>query len=123
MLFSQALQAVIHDTAERHGRLDAVYANAGISAGSGPFTDFGQIANVKEADWNRVLQINLSAVFATIQAASVHMKRQRSGRIIVTASVAGMLAERHVGFAYAPTQAAVLNPVRQPTHAPAKLGA
>src|SRR3546814_18839826 len=35
----QALQAVIHDTAERHGRLDAVYANAGISAGSGPFTD------------------------------------------------------------------------------------
>src|SRR3546814_14325781 len=29
----QALQAVIHDTAERHGRLDAVYANAGISAG------------------------------------------------------------------------------------------
>src|SRR3546814_4851367 len=32
----QALQAVIHDTAERHGRLDAVYANAGIPAGSGP---------------------------------------------------------------------------------------
>src|SRR3546814_78207 len=108
----QALQAVIHDTAERHGRLDAVYANAGISAGSGPFTDFGQIANVKEADWNRVLQINLSAVFATIQAASVHMKRQRSGRIIVTASVAGLRAERHVGYAYVATKAAVVNLVR-----------
>src|SRR3546814_12183693 len=50
----QALQAVIHDTAERHGRLDAVYANAGISAGSGHFPDCGQIANVPEAGWHRV---------------------------------------------------------------------
>src|SRR3546814_19171165 len=110
MLFSQALQAVIHDTAERHGRLDAVYANAGISAGSGPFTDFGQIANVKEADWNRVLQINLSAVFATIQAASVHMKRQRSGRIIVTATCAGLPAAPHVGRSSFPHKPAAGNP-------------
>src|SRR3546814_12837926 len=58
------------------------------------------------------LQFNLSAVFATIQAASVHMKRQRSGRIIVTASVAGLRAERHVGYAYVATKAAVVNLVR-----------
>src|SRR3546814_19856646 len=92
-------------SSDLHGRLDAVYANAGISAGSGPFTDSGQIANVKEADWNRVLQINLSAVFATSQAASVHMTRQRSGRIIVPASVARLRAESHVGYAYVPPKA------------------
>jgi NAD(P)-dependent dehydrogenase (short-subunit alcohol dehydrogenase family) len=107
-----ALQGVIHATAKRHGRLDAIFANAGISAGSGPFTDFGQITNVKEADWNRVLQINLSAVFATMQAAAEHMKQQRSGRIVVTASVAGLRAERHVGYAYVATKAAVINLVR-----------
>src|SRR3546814_1412495 len=40
------------------------------------------------------------------------MKRQRSGRIIVTASVAGLRAERHVGYAYVATKAAVVNLVR-----------
>lgn len=107
-----ALRSIIHATAKRHGKIDAVFANAGISAGSGPFTDFGQITNVKEADWNRVLQINLSSVFATMQAAAEHMKRQRSGRIVVTASVAGLRAERHVGYAYVATKAAVINLVR-----------
>src|SRR3546814_15488037 len=68
----QALQAVIHDTADRHGRLDAVYANAGISAGSGPFTDFGQIATLKAADWNWLTHHNLSARFAAVSAAAVH---------------------------------------------------
>ncbi len=84
-----ALRDAIHAAAERYGRIDAVFANAGISAGSGPFTESGQIANVSEERWNHVLQINLTAVFATIQAASVHMKRQRGRRIVVTASVAG----------------------------------
>ena len=107
-----ALRDAIHAAAERYGRIDAVFANAGISAGSGPFTESGQIANVSEERWNHVLQINLTAVFATIQAASVHMKRQRGGRIVVTASVAGLRAERHVGYAYVATKAAVVNLVR-----------
>src|SRR3546814_20420679 len=40
------------------------------------------------------------------------MKRQGVGLIIVTASVAGLLAERHVGYAYVATKAAVVNLVR-----------
>src|SRR3546814_12402638 len=48
------------------------------------------------------------------------MKRQRSGRIIVTASVAGLRAERHVGYAYVATKAAVVNLVR---HAAIELAA
>src|SRR3546814_891859 len=55
----QALQAVIHDTAERHGRLDAVYANAGISVGSGPFPELGQLANFKKPARNRVFHNTL----------------------------------------------------------------
>ena len=47
-----------------------------------------------------------------MQAAAEHMKRQRSGRIVVTASVAGLRAERHVGYAYVATKAAVVNLVR-----------
>jgi len=41
------------------------------------------------------------------------MKRQRSGRIIVTSSIAGLGAERMVGYGYAATKAAIINLVRQ----------
>ena len=57
--------------------------------------------------------VNLTGIFATLQAASIPMKAQRSGRIVVTASVAGLKAEKPVGYAYAATKAAVINLVRQ----------
>ena len=41
------------------------------------------------------------------------MKKQRSGRIIVTASIAGFRAETHVGYGYIATKAAIINVVRQ----------
>jgi NAD(P)-dependent dehydrogenase (short-subunit alcohol dehydrogenase family) len=106
------LRAVIDGAASRHGRLDVVFANAGISAGPGMMTPEGKMDAVLHAKWNEVLHINLTSVFETVRAASVHMKRQRDGRIIVTASIAGLKAERMVGYAYAATKAAVINIVR-----------
>jgi len=109
----EALRQAIDGTKARFGRLDAVFANAGISAGSGFRTEAGRIENVAADAWERVLKINLTSVFNTLQAAAVHMKAQRGGRIIVTASVAGMRAEPPVGYAYVATKAAVANLVRQ----------
>jgi NAD(P)-dependent dehydrogenase (short-subunit alcohol dehydrogenase family) len=60
-----------------------------------------------------VLDINLTGVFSTMQVASVQMKKQRSGRIIVTASTAGFRGDPMVGYAYSATKAAVVNLVRQ----------
>lgn len=108
-----ALRAAIDGTAATHGRLDAVFANAGISAGPGYQTEAGQINAVDQAKWDEVLHVNLSSVFTTIQAAAAHMKRQKSGRIVVTSSIAGLKAEHMVGYAYAATKAAVINLVRQ----------
>ena len=108
-----ALRQVIDDTVVAHGRLDAVFANAGISAGPGYQNDAGQINAVDPAAWDRVVHINLNSVFATIQAAAAHMKKQRSGRIVVTSSIAGIKAEHMVGYAYAATKAAIINLVRQ----------
>jgi NAD(P)-dependent dehydrogenase (short-subunit alcohol dehydrogenase family) len=48
-----------------------------------------------------------------MQAAAAHMKKQRSGRIVVTASIAGLRAETNVGYGYIATKAAVINLVRQ----------
>jgi NAD(P)-dependent dehydrogenase (short-subunit alcohol dehydrogenase family) len=107
------LRAAIDAMAEKHGKLDVVFANAGISAGRSFEFPEGEVDAVDMARWSQVLQVNLTSVFVTIQAAAAHMKAQRGGRIIVTSSIAGIRAERMVGYAYAATKAAVNNLVRQ----------
>jgi NAD(P)-dependent dehydrogenase (short-subunit alcohol dehydrogenase family) len=106
------LRQAIDDTAARHGRLDAVFANAGISSGPGFLTPVGVIEAVQQANWDNVIAINLTSVFVTLQTAAVHMKKQRSGRIIVTSSIAGLRSEPLVGYPYTATKAAVANLVR-----------
>jgi NAD(P)-dependent dehydrogenase (short-subunit alcohol dehydrogenase family) len=103
----------IDATAARFQRLDIVFANAGLSAGPGPTTEAGAMANVDMDRWNRLLQINLTSVFITIRTAAAHMQSRRSGRLIVTASIAGIRGERMCGYAYASTKGAIANLVRQ----------
>jgi len=107
-----ALQAAVGETARKHGRLDAVFANAGISGGTGPFTEAGTIVNYPMPTWQHVVDVNLTSVFATIQAAAAPMIAQRSGRIIVISSIGGMKSEPIIGYAYAATKSALLNLVR-----------
>ena len=108
-----AVRSEIDRIVARHGRIDAVIANAGVTAGPGYRTEIGQINAVKDEQWDRVLSINLSGVFVTLQAAAAHMKKQRSGRIVAVASVAGLKSEVMCGYAYTATKAAVVNLVRQ----------
>jgi NAD(P)-dependent dehydrogenase (short-subunit alcohol dehydrogenase family) len=108
------LRAAIDRTAGRHGRLDAVFANAGVSSGRGfGLTATGEIEAVDAAVFRRVIDINLLATFFTMQFAARHMKQQRSGSIIATTSIAGIRAESLVGYPYVATKAAVGNMVRQ----------
>jgi len=107
------LRATIDAVAQKHGRLDVVFANAGISAGRSFQFPEGEIDAVEIDKWQQVLHVNLTSVFVTLQAAAGRMKAQRSGRIIVTSSIGGIRAERMVGYAYAATKAAVNNLVRQ----------
>jgi NAD(P)-dependent dehydrogenase (short-subunit alcohol dehydrogenase family) len=103
----------IDDVAARFGRLDIAFANAGLSAGSGPTTEAGAMANVDMDRWNRLLNINLTSVFVTIKTSAAHMQLRRAGRLIVTASIAGIRGERMCGYAYAATKGAIANLVRQ----------
>jgi NAD(P)-dependent dehydrogenase (short-subunit alcohol dehydrogenase family) len=111
---SAQLNAAIDRTAAKYGRLDVVFANAGISAGPGfALSGAGRITEVKRESWRRVLDINLDGVFATMQRAAHHMRSQKSGRIVVIASIAALEAEPLVGYAYVASKAAVANLVRQ----------
>lgn len=110
---TQAMRAAIDGFAADAGRLDIAFANAGISSGPSFSQPAGEMENVPDELWERVLKINLTGVFETIRASAAHMKRRKSGRIIVTASIAGLRADRMVGYGYAATKAAVINLVKQ----------
>jgi NAD(P)-dependent dehydrogenase (short-subunit alcohol dehydrogenase family) len=109
-----ALQGAIDKTAGKFGRLDAVFANVGVSAGPGfAASETGRIEAIDLENFRHVLDINLTATVLTMKFAAPHMKRQRSGSIIVTTSIAGIKAEPVVGYAYVATKAAAANVVRQ----------
>ncbi len=116
-------QAAVHkafdDTVAIYGRLDVVFANAGIDPGPG-FVSFdrqsrpaeGQIENYDDARWDKVIDTNLNSVFTTIKAAARHMKPRKSGRIIVTTSVAATLNEAAIGAAYMAAKAGAAHLMR-----------
>ena len=114
-----ALDRALADTALRSGRLDVVFANAGITAGPGFLTVDGKrdaagaIENIPFDLWQRVIATNLSAVFATLRAAVPHMKRQNGGCLIATTSVAGLRPSAVVGTPYMIAKAACAHLVRQ----------
>lgn len=108
-----AVDALIDDVVARHGALDCVFANAGISAGRGFMVDTGRLENLDMANWDRVLRINLDSVLVTVRAAARHMKPRAQGRIVVTSSIAGLRSEALSGYAYVASKAAVNNLVRQ----------
>lgn len=65
------------------GRIDILINNAGISWGA-------PVETMTLADWNKVLETNLTGTFLCSQAAGRVMIGQRSGKIINVASVAGL---------------------------------
>jgi NAD(P)-dependent dehydrogenase (short-subunit alcohol dehydrogenase family) len=71
--------AVVEAVARRFGRLDVVVNNAGINRP-------GWNADMQEADWDAVLEVNLKGAFLLSQAAIPQFERQRSGRIVNIAS-------------------------------------
>lgn len=113
-----ALAAAFDKVAATHGRIDVVFANAGIDAGPGFMTPEGtrnpegQIDVLDDAHWDKVIAINLSAVFTTIKLSARHMKPKGGGRIIVTSSVAARINESIVGTPYMPAKAGVDHLVR-----------
>ncbi len=99
------------EAAAGDGSLHIAFANAGISAGNGPFVEDGRLTQIDLDAWKRVIDINLNGVLYTMRAASATMN-DGYGRIIVTSSLAGVAAEPVVGYAYSAAKTAVVGLVR-----------
>ncbi len=78
---SEAVRAVVNE----HGRLDILVNNAGI-------VHRGPISELADADWDRVIETNLTAAFRLAREAAKPMVAQGHGRIINTASIMGPIA-------------------------------
>jgi 3-oxoacyl-[acyl-carrier protein] reductase len=79
-----ALERAPADIVERHGRLDILVSNAGITRDQ-------LLMRMKRDDWDVVLTTNLTATFVLAQAAMRPMLKQRAGRIIAVSSVVGQM--------------------------------
>lgn len=113
------LHAAVEAVLQREGRLDVLFANAGVSAGPGFLRGDGTrneaaaIEHLSLDTFDRALSINLRGALATIQAAVPPMKRQQAGRIIVTTTVSLIRTETLVSTLYVASKAALGQLVRQ----------
>lgn len=88
-----------------HGKLDAIWANAGVSGGLVP------LADQTPEHWNEVLRVNLIGPFLAVKHAIPLMTAQGHGAIVCTASVAGLKSGAS-GHPYAASKAGVISLVQ-----------
>jgi len=95
------VEAVVALAVDRFGRLDALISNAGVLSPN------GRVHNLTTEDWERAFRVNVLGAVNGIRAAVPVMRGQRSGSIVLTASVAGLTAWSHAA-PYCATKAAVI---------------
>jgi len=79
----EQVKAFIDSVVQQGGRIDGLVNNAGV-------TKDGLIMRMSVADWNTVINTNLTGVFLTCRAACRPMMSQRNGRIVNIGSIVGL---------------------------------
>lgn len=78
------VKAMIAKTLERFGRVDVLFANAGIYIP-------GQVAKGDPDEWAKLMDVNIDGVLRSVHAVLPAMMAQRSGDILVTSSISGFV--------------------------------
>lgn len=110
---AEQVDAAVTELVAELGRLDTVFANAGIAAGVRYADPAGRLESFAREDWVHTFDVNLDGAVNTMRAAARVMRPQGSGKIIATASTAGMRADPMVGYGYVAAKAALINVVKQ----------
>ncbi|RWX81638.1 SDR family oxidoreductase [Neorhizobium lilium] len=105
------IASVIHSAVSDLGGVDIVFANAGVTGGYGPATganEAGLFENIDLEAWQKTIEINLTGVIRTLKQVVPMLKEQRSGKIVVTASIAGLRANPSIGYSYTASKSALV---------------
>ena len=98
------VQQTISGVVQTWGSLDVLVNAAGISSAGA--TSRGPVLEIAEADWDRIIDVNVMGTVFCSQAAARHMMPQRRGRIVNIASIAGAIPRLH-NAAYCASKAGV----------------
>ncbi len=100
----EAVSRAVGRTVDRWGALDVLVANAGIGGRA-------LVAEMDEAAWDRMIEIDLGSVFYTVRAALPALKQSPQGRIICTASFFGVVGKEGMAH-YSAAKGGVIGLVR-----------
>jgi 3-oxoacyl-[acyl-carrier protein] reductase len=100
----EEITAALERITSEFGRLDVLVNNAGVNTIANRVT----IDEFPRGEWDRILAVDLTAVYQMSQAAARLMRRQKSGRIINVASIAGLVPLR-LQCAFIAAKAGVVN--------------
>ncbi len=103
---SKAVRETFEAIGVEHGRVDVLINNAG------GFWEQNTTETLSEDEWDRVIALNLKAVFLCAQSAIPLLRKSAAGRIITIASLAGQTAMYRSSPPYAAAKAAVLSLAR-----------
>ena len=111
------IERMVDEPYRRFGRLDVLFNNAGVIR-------VQPMLEVTEDEWDRVMAVNLRAVFFVLQAAARVMKAQTPmagselrGKLIHTASIAGYRGGNHLTTPYSASKAGVISLTRSAAQA------
>jgi len=94
------MQAAVQQVVNQWGRLDIVFANAGINGVWAP------LEQLEPDEWDKTINVNLKGTFLTVKYAVPHLKKQ-GGSVIITSSINGTRVFSNTGAtAYSCTKAA-----------------
>ncbi|GAA6208484.1 glucose 1-dehydrogenase [Cognatishimia sp. WU-CL00825] len=97
----ESLEAVVQKSVERFGKLDGVFACAGI-------TTNGTVVDMPESDWDRIMQVNLKGVFLTCKQTIPFLERAGGGSIVPAGSITSFTGVSK-SCAYAASKAALVS--------------
>jgi NAD(P)-dependent dehydrogenase (short-subunit alcohol dehydrogenase family) len=98
------IAAAVHQVEAEAGRIDILVNNAGVNTIANRVT----VDQFPRSEWDRILAVDLTGVYEVSRALSQVMRRQRSGRIINIASIAGLVPLR-LQCAFVAAKAGVVN--------------
>jgi 3-oxoacyl-[acyl-carrier protein] reductase len=83
----RACRALVERALAELGRLDVLVNNAGTTS----FIPHGELEKVTDADWDRILAVNLKGPFQCVRAARAALARDGGGVVVNVSSVAGVI--------------------------------